>query len=223
MKTRHKILLGLGITIMLILIVELYPRKYTEKLYLENQDLYIINLQGKEIKLLENIVDYKLTNLEEDTENLIVLETNEKLQKSDNILIGNWIKFYKIHRNNSNVELELIYENDFTRVKPWSINAGKLDKDDKKDIFVGAYRATDYYELDKRPFFFNWNGKILTRKWTGSYLGFNKLQSVEFEDINKDGIDEVKALEIDEEGVLKYGYYAWTSFNFTKLGEIDAD
>ena len=129
-----------------------------EGFYLKNQNLYYNNKM-----VLNNVVDYKLTKLNEKDLKLIVLESIDKDVYLDGILIGDWVRFYDIEEVDKTVTLELIYENDFTKVSPWAIDAGDLDGDNHKEIYVGAYRATDYYEIAKRPFFFNWNGEILTR------------------------------------------------------------
>lgn len=205
------------IAVVVIIFYRGIQESYDFKFYLKNHDLYMKNKWQKKELLLKNIVDYNFTNLDDTTSNLIVIEANEKNQKVDDILYGNWIKFYNIKYNKNDVDLSLIYKNDFTKVKPWAIDAGDLDNDGMKDIFIGAYRATDYYEKDKRPFFFNWDGKILSKKWTGSFLSLDKLIEVSFNDIDNDGYDEVEALEQLPSGEIASRYYRWGYFSFTRV------
>lgn len=185
--------------------------------YLEDHKIYYQKSLYKKV-LLENIIDYTLTDLQGIGDCLLVIERFEEQTIAD-ITYGNMVKFYKIDPNKKS-SLSLVYENDFTRVKPWAIDAADMDGDHESEVYIGAYRATDYYEADKRPYFFDWNGEFLTRKWTGSFMSFDKVIDISFEDFEGDGCYEVKALEQLSDKTLVHRYYKWGYFNFTKVNEI---
>lgn len=187
---------------------------------LEDHTLYYQKSWYQKV-LLENIVDYTLTDLKNIGECLLVIESLED-QSIDQITYGNMIKFYTIDPNKKS-SLSLAYENDFTKVKPWAIDAADMDGDQENEVYIGAYRATDYYDADKRPFFFDWNGEFLTRKWTGSYISFDKLINLSFEDLEGDGSHEIKTLEQLADDTFINRYYKWGYFNFTIIKESILD
>ncbi len=114
---------------------------------------------------------------------------------------GNQIRFYEKKEKG----MALVYENDLSKIKPWSIEGGDLEGDGVLDLCIGAITETEFYPEEKRPFFFEWDGEKLVRKWTGSYLGFDTLETVSLQDVDGDGIDEA---------VTDNGVYRWGNFGF---------
>ncbi len=108
-------------------------------------------------------------------------------------------------------DMEFVYENDFTKVNPWTISVGQLDEDEAVEFFVGAYRPTDFYKDDPRPYFLEYKDEVFVRQWTGSYLdnfGFSKAY---IDDDDFDGIGDVKMKElVYENGDL---VSKWSRFN----------
>lgn len=170
-------------------------------------------LHYKDIEIIENVIDYATYTNETGEEIIFTIEATTLQQYFKDIHYGNFIRVYQVEKN----QLKLIYENDFTRVKPWEIDVGFIDRDNILDVYVGAITQTDYYPLEKRPFFFHWTNNYLSRKWTGSYIGFNPLVSIALEDYTKDGIDEVVKKGMSDTGELTTEVYRWGNFGFYKI------
>lgn len=102
-----------------------------------------------------------------------------------------------------------IYKRNYEKIRPWAIDLGDLEDDGILDVYIGAYRATDYYPLAKRPFFFEWQGKMI-KKWTGSYLSYNTLV-----DLKMDGM-KVITREFNDDNYYE-GIYMWQHFGFVQL------
>ncbi|MCT4661842.1 MAG: hypothetical protein N4A40_08285 [Tissierellales bacterium] len=210
MKSRIKKITAIAIILIVISTIMVILESNNEKFVLEEYKLYEKDYLGRKTILIENVLDFKYADLKGIGETLLVIETDRPNQIYEGLEVGNWIRFYEYKEG----KVKLVYENDFTRVRPWMIDVGHIDDDDRDDVFVGVYKNTKVYPLAKRPFFFNWDGKKLTRKWTGSYFNINELMNVEFEDEDKDGIDEVKARERLKNGREVTNFYKWAHFNF---------
>lgn len=209
MKIKSKYLYII-VSVVIIIILTLSSRIVKEKFTLENYNLYENNFWGQKKLLMENILDFKYAKLKGIGDAFLVIETESKNQVYEGLEVGNWIKFYKYKDG----EVYLKYESDFTKVRPWMIDVGHIDDDGRDDVFIGAYKKTKFYPLDKRPFFFNWDGEKLTKKWTGSYINVHELMDMEFVDEDQDGIDEVKTIEQLQDGSKIVNYYKWSYFNF---------
>ncbi len=133
--------------------------------------------------------------------------TNTKLKRQD---------FFT--RNSSITEvlngMDFIYENDFSKVNPWTITAAQLDDDEAIEIFVGAYRPTEFYEDNTRPYFLEFKDDIIVRQWTGSYLDNYCFSSASFEDDDLDGKSVLKL----EETILEKGTFKEQKGEFTIKG-----
>jgi hypothetical protein len=177
-----------------------------------------INLRGNtlyydNIQTIENVIDFASQTDAAGEQLIFTIESIEKDQYLNDILYGNFIRVYTVE----NDELKLIYENDFTHVKPWEIDIGFIDHDDVLDVYVGAITETEYYPLEKRPFFFQWMDGYLTRKWTGSYIGFTPMVSIALNDHTNDGIDEVIKKGLTKEGEVTSEIYRWGNFGFYRI------
>lgn len=195
------------------------------KIYKQEETIYCNNKV-----LIENVVDYTLTSLDNQKQHLLVLHYDRSsnrdevgyekaIQEKHNI--GGYLRFYELSTQSNKLEAKLIYENDFTLINPWCIEAGNMDCDGYLDIFVGAYRATEVYEADRRPFMFEWKNDQLERFWTGSYLNLRTFYEAGFEDMNQDGFDELYAIQPNKEGGLTKFYYKKGTFTFIQVGEVD--
>ncbi|WP_113674792.1 hypothetical protein [Vallitalea guaymasensis] len=135
---------------------------------------------------------------------------------------GNDLIIYSMVIENETIKCDEIYKNDFTNVKPWEIKLCDLDGDNNKDIYVGVYKSTPMFDkVENRPFFFNWNGKILTKKWTGSKLE-HPLEIVHFYDIIGDSKEEMIVVEKLENTKEVISIYYWFNFGFIKFAESNS-
>jgi hypothetical protein len=75
--------------------------------------------------------------------------------------------------------------------------------------------------MEKRPFFFNWNGKILTKKWTGSKLEY-PFKNVYFSNIIGDSREEMIVIEELENTKEVISIYYWFNFGFIKFAESNS-
>lgn len=207
-------------------------------LYRSDDVLYVQRAWVNE-PILHDVVDYDLVSLDGETQHLLVLHgersTEVDMDGYDNALeaghnVGGYLRFYEVTNddcNSSNIlpgniaeefQLEQFYESDFTLVNPWCIDAGDMDGDGCQDIFIGAYRATEFYEADRRPYLLEWNGDYLKRKWTGSYLNMKTYYEAGFEDMDGDGLDELYAIQPSGDGSIAKYFYRFGYFSFDQVG-----
>lgn len=195
-------------------------------IYRQGDTLYL-DYKGQSTVLLEGLVDYELFSLDGDHQHLLVIhdersdtvdEAGYKQAIKEGHRVGGILRFYELIASKGEIRLNQIYENDFTLVNPWCISAGHMEEDDNPEIFIGAYRATNYYKADRRPYLLEWRGDYLKRRWTGSYLNMKTFYEAGFEDMDGDGYDELYAIQSNEqEGLSKY-YYRWGYFSFDMVG-----
>lgn len=116
-----------------------------------------------------------------------------------------------------------IYSKDFSKVNPWTISVAQLDDDEEIEVFVGAYRPTDFYGDDPRPYFFEYKDEVLIRQWTGSYLDNQGFSSAYFLDEDFDGISTLIVDEIFLEGktvITKKGEFTINGFLPYRIREV---
>ncbi len=117
-----------------------------------------------------------------------------------------------------------VYSKDFSKVNPWTISVAQIDGDEKIEIFVGAYRSTDFYGDDPRPYFFEYENGSLIRQWTGSYLDNQGFLSAYFIDEDFDGISTLLMDEIFLEGktvIRKKGEFSIRGFLPYRIREVE--
>ena len=200
--------------------VDIKDQGYT--LTLKNHRLYVENSTTKVISPLleEPLLDMTCYDMNQDgKEELLVLTLNQESSKVKGRSFGKELKFYTLEEENQLLKPTMIYKNDISSVRPFSVRAGKLEIGEAySNIFVGVYKNTKYYEeVINRPFFFSWNGQFIERKWTGSYLSHNELMDLVFVDLTGDGADEIAVLERTQEGAYQVSLYKWLNFGFEYL------
>jgi hypothetical protein len=108
-------------------------------------------------------------------------------------------------------------------LNPWKLRIADVDGDGKKEIAVGVWKKSPKDPvMARRVFFYNWDGERMTPKWLGSRLS-RRFEDFEVRDINKDGWDELLALEIAPGKPKRVGIYRWKSFGFEWIGSDTPD
>lgn len=197
-------------------------------LYQDHNNL-IIESQDEVSVLLTDVVDYSYNR---QSSLLFVLHEERsshtdmigyKTALEEGLVVGGYIRVYEILWSSNPITLDEIYENDFTWVNPWSLASGTLSADGGVDLFVACYRATEFYEADRRPFIVTWDGEKIIKRWTGSYIGNDGFLMGDFGDVDEDGIDELVLTVRREDTHIVKRYYSWQTFSFNYLYETIID
>lgn len=123
-------------------------------------------------------------------------------------------KYLSIYRGESKV-----FSKDITRLDPQWIKLCEIDGKSPMEIFVSAKKSTPLHEeVIERPFFLQFDGEKLIRKWTGSTFG-REYKALYFFDLNNDGKDEIYTVDILENGKEKIAMHYWFLFGFINGGE----
>lgn len=174
------------------------------------------------IEYFDDVVDY---SFDASSRLLFILHSERSSNRDDagylaaqeeGLSVGGYIRVYQIS-STLREKPTFLYENDFTVVNPWSIDVGDFEGDNIKELFVGCYRATQFYEASRRPFVISWDGEKFIRKWTGSYIGFDSFLKGEIKDTNQDGYDELVLHVMNNEGIIEERAYKWGDFTFDRL------
>ncbi|MDD4088346.1 MAG: hypothetical protein PHP29_01480 [Tissierellia bacterium] len=184
----------------------------TYKLYEKDNFLYIKT--GKEFTKLidEEIIDYKIYNIDsDDNEEILVIIKHETEGYGSDFII------YDIEEVGGSIKTKEIYRQDFSDIKPWKVDACNLDNDGETDIFIGVYKDTVYYkDVRNRPFFYSWNGERLNKKWLGSFFTDWELVDIAFGDYYNQGYDVACVLEKNNDS-YRVGYYKFVGFGFINM------
>lgn len=168
----------------------------------------IINLDtGKQINILikpgEKVKDYDIGKIAEGAEEYLVTLTGSKGNE-----YGKDIVIYSLENERE------VYREDFTQLNPWKVVIGDIDGDGIDDISIGVYKESPLHPvLAKRPFIYSFVEGNLVPKWRGSRLS-KPFIDYTFNDLDKDGIDEIVSIEVLEDNKKVINSYKWKGFGF---------
>ncbi len=113
------------------------------------------------------------------------------------------------------------YTNDFKDLKPWKLELGDVDGDGTGEILIAVRKTTHFEEEEKnRMFLFNYDGKKLIKKWTGSQTP-EEWNDFMIGDLLPIKGEELIFTELVENGVERLGIYYWFDFGFVRLAESE--
>ena len=129
-------------------------------------------------------------------------------------------KFIEIYRDFKLLDGKVVlgekpdYSFDFTNMKPLKVQLGDVDGDKRADINIIMYKKVKFHNaLAKRPFFYNFYSQKLIPLWLGSRLS-RPFDDIILDDIDKDGIAELIAIEELENKNRILSVYKWEGFGF---------
>lgn len=183
-------------------------------LFFENYilvDDVMSNLQlhlGKKVNLSflskDEIKEYAIGNINGDNKDYLVILTGARWRK-----YGKEVVIFSLEDDPKE-----IYRRDFSEFKPWKIAIGDIDGDGKYEVSIGMYKKSPLHQvMAKRPFIYSFAHGKLEPKWRGSRLS-RPFDDYIFSDIDKDGIDEIVAIEILEDNRKVINTYKWKGFGF---------
>jgi hypothetical protein len=162
------------------------------------------------------VLDYCYADIDMDNKLEKIVITHSKRHKFGD-------KFCILKKDDTYGEWDKIYENDFSKIKPWKVEIGDVDGDNILEIAIGVYKTTVYDNKErKRLFIFNYDYKtnILVKKWTGSRLS-NNLVDFSFKDIFfSKGQELITVEKNNQHNTIRNSYY-WFGFGFRLIEEAN--
>jgi len=134
---------------------------------------------------------------------------------------GNAVCIYRSENLSSKVNWIKVSEYDFSKVLPWKVKIGDIDDSENLELFIGVYKSTHFdNKQNNRMFVFNWDGEKLSKKWTGSQMGYCMKDFYVIDFLDMYG-DELIILDKNKEGKERILIYYWLDFGFTLLAESE--
>ncbi len=168
---------------------------------------------AEERRLIDNglVIDTILYPGNTDPEMIIVVSGDGELWYGDRIT------GYRIEKG-----YRQVFSMDASIYGPWRLWTADVDGDGQREVSVGVYKASPLHPvMAKRPFIYDWDGDHLRPKWLGSRLS-RPFSDYVFADLNRDGTDEIIALEMLQDESCAVHAYEWNGFGFTALAQSDA-
>jgi hypothetical protein len=115
-----------------------------------------------------------------------------------------------------------VFEQDFGDMNPWKVQVCDVDGDGQGEISIAMYKTTVFNSvMAKRPYIYSWQNGTTAPKWRGSRLS-RPFDDYIFTDIDRDGADEIIAIEMLEDGRKVVNSYKWKGFGFEGFAESES-
>ncbi len=175
--------------------------------------LYIKTNEGFNKIINEKVIDFKIYDIDaDDNDEILIISKSAMDQEEHSDLV-----IYETDVIYGQIKIKEIYRQDFSEIKPWKVDVCNLDNDGEADIFIGVQKDTLFYkDVRKRPFFYSWDGKHLSKKWLGSFFTDWELIDIAFGDYYNLGYDLAAVLEKNNES-YRVGIYKFIGFGFENM------
>ncbi len=108
------------------------------------------------------------------------------------------------------------------RWQPWKIATADVDGDGRREIILGVHKATRFMRNPHNCLFvYGWDGRRAFPKWLGSALS-RPFTDFAFADTDRDGCDDLVAIELLRDGRRCATVYSWRGFGFAMDREFGA-
>lgn len=187
-----------------------YTSGHSEVLFTRDVQWYETMLGKYSRELLEeertNCISSCIADLDNDGFDEIL-----QLTASDGSEYGKELVIYSNDKDSARYNLESL--------KPWKVQVCDVDGDGALEISIGVYKMAKFHPvMAKRPFIYGWDKEGIWPKWLGSRLS-RPFEDYAFLDADKDGMDELVAIELLEDGRKVLNLYKWKGFGFEGIGE----
>lgn len=130
--------------------------------------------------------------------------------------------YLTVSRLRDHLPQELLYENDFTVIKPWKLELADVDGDGEFELLMAVVKTTHFDAVERnRLFVFHYAGETLAKKWTGSQIGGNWRDFRALDLVPAIAGDELVFIEQVEGKGERLGIYYWLDFGFALLAESE--
>jgi hypothetical protein len=194
---------------------ELYHATSGQKEYeIKYEKSYLYDAETGRKLTDEKVLSFKFYDIDGDSSDELLAVTRLDFEND----FGKDLVIYDMYAGEGVLEAKEIYREDFSSIKPWRVDACNLDNDGMTDVFIGVFKSTAFYtDIRKRPFFYSWDGKELSKKWLGSFFTDWDLTGITFGDYYGLGFDAAAVLEKNDEGVYRVGVYKFIGFGFENM------
>lgn len=208
-KINLRIWIRAGIAILLIVIVIIYIKIWSDK-----------DTKSVSSDAMKGIVSFFLADVDQDgDQELLTIEAYSESQRTEEgAYYGNVLCIADEFSLDDDKTIVLdktdSYRFDMGNDKPLRVQVGDIDGDGNQEISVVTYKTTKFHPvLQKRPFFYRLTEGKLEKVWLGSRLSRPFLDFALF-DVDQDQIDEIVAIEYDQDGQELVAVYDWEGFGF---------
>lgn len=130
---------------------------------------------------------------------------------------GNILRVYEFDN-----DFREIFEQNFGDMNPWKVQVCDVEGDGEKEISIAMYKTTVFNAvMAKRPYIYSWLDGSIAPKWRGSRLS-RPFDDYIFSDIDRDGADELIAIEMLKGGRMAVNSYKWKGFGFEGFAESES-